>query len=59
VEKASVVATRQLSDGGKAQRVYLLLSNEILRGGYAPGDVLPGEIKPRCTACPVSPSGAR
>ncbi|VVT26816.1 GntR family transcriptional regulator [Rhizobium sp. EC-SD404] len=45
MEKVSVVATRQLSDGGKAQRVYLLLSNEILRGGYAPGDVLPGEIK--------------
>lgn len=40
-----MTAARPIAEGGKAQRVYLLLSNEILRGDYAPGQVLPGELK--------------
>lgn len=38
-------ATKGLPDGGKAQRVFLHLHQEIARGAYAPGSVLPGEQK--------------
>ncbi len=38
-------ARRQTAEGGKAQRVYLLLHDEITRGDLAPGAVLPGEIR--------------
>jgi GntR family transcriptional regulator len=38
-------ATKGLPDGGKAQRVFLHLHQEIARGVYAPGSVLPGEQK--------------
>jgi GntR family transcriptional regulator len=31
--------------GGKAHRVYLLLRDQILRGGQAPGTLLPGELR--------------
>lgn len=36
---------RQSPEGGKAQRVYLLLRDEIMRGEHAPGDSLPGELR--------------
>lgn len=35
----------QLPEGGKSRRVYLLLKEEIARGVYGVGDVLPGEQK--------------
>jgi GntR family transcriptional regulator len=36
---------RVVSEGGKAQRVYLLLRDEITRGDLPPGTVLPGEMR--------------
>ena len=36
---------RGLPEGGKARRVYLHLHEEIMRGVFAPGAVLPGEQK--------------
>lgn len=33
------------ADGGKAHSVYLLLREAILRGGHAPGTLLPGELR--------------
>ncbi|MGP9818476.1 GntR family transcriptional regulator [Salinarimonas sp. NSM] len=36
-------ASRKRPEGGKAQRVYLLLRDEILRGDLAVGSLLPGE----------------
>ncbi len=33
------------AEGGKAQRVYLLLRDEITRGDLPPGAVLPGELR--------------
>ncbi len=33
------------AEGGKAQRVYLLLRDEITRGDLVPGAVLPGELR--------------
>lgn len=36
---------RQTPEGGKAQRVYLLLRDEISRGEPAPGTALPGELR--------------
>lgn len=36
-------AEADLPEGGKARRVYLLLRDEIVRGTYADGDLLPGE----------------
>ena len=36
---------RGLPEGGKARRVYLHLHEEIMRGVYAAGAVLPGEQK--------------
>ena len=36
---------RGLPEGGKARRVYLHLHEEIMRGIYAAGAVLPGEQK--------------
>ena len=38
-------ASKGLPEGGKAQRVFLHLHQEITRGVYAPGSVLPGEQK--------------
>lgn len=38
-------AARQSPEGGKAQRVYLLLRDEILRGEHVPGASLPGELR--------------
>lgn len=38
-------AARQSPEGGKAQRVYLLLRDTITRGDLAPGSVLPGELR--------------
>ena len=35
----------QSPEGGKAQRVYLLLRDEILRGDHAAGTALPGELR--------------
>ncbi len=35
----------QSPEGGKAQRVYLLLRDEILRGDHAAGAALPGELR--------------
>lgn len=35
----------QAPDGGKAQRVYLLLRDEILNGAHLDGVALPGELK--------------
>lgn len=35
----------QTPEGGKTQRVYLLLRDEILRGDLATGAVLPGELR--------------
>ncbi|MCG6122316.1 MAG: GntR family transcriptional regulator [Microvirga sp.] len=37
--------TVQAPDGGKAQRVYLLLRDEIVNGGHAVGGALPGELR--------------
>jgi GntR family transcriptional regulator len=42
VEQAVTVLT---PDGGKAQRVYLLLRDEIVSGVHFAGDALPGELK--------------
>lgn len=42
MEQAVTVLT---PDGGKAQRVYLLLRDEIVSGAHGPGDALPGELK--------------
>lgn len=36
---------RQSPEGGKAQRVYLLLRDEILRGAHPRGATLPGELR--------------
>ncbi|MCF8484942.1 MAG: GntR family transcriptional regulator [Rhodobacteraceae bacterium] len=36
---------RTAAEGGKAQRVYLLLRDEISRGDMPPGAVLPGEMR--------------
>lgn len=36
---------RQSPEGGKAQRVYLLLRDEILRGEHVAGSALPGELR--------------
>jgi GntR family transcriptional regulator len=36
---------RQSPEGGKAQRVYLLLRDQILRGTHARGAALPGELR--------------
>lgn len=36
---------RGTAEGGKAQRVYLLLRDEITRGDLPPGAVLPGELR--------------
>lgn len=36
---------RQSPDSGKAQRVYLLLRDEILRGDHPAGSMLPGEYR--------------
>ena len=36
---------RSAAEGGKAQRVYLLLRDEITRGDMPPGAVLPGEMR--------------
>jgi len=36
---------RQSPEGSKAQRVYLLLRDEILRGARAAGTTLPGELR--------------
>ena len=33
------------AEGSKAHRVYLLLRDDILRGGHAPGTMLPGELR--------------
>lgn len=38
-------ASKGLPDGGKAQRVFLHLHQEIARGVYGAGEVLPGEQK--------------
>lgn len=38
-------SSRQSPEGGKAQRVYLLLRDEILRGAHVPGAALPGELR--------------
>jgi len=38
-------ATGQTADSGKAQRVYLLLRDEITRGEPPPGAALPGEVR--------------
>lgn len=38
-------ATILTPDGGKAQRVYLLLRDEIVSGRYPAGAALPGELK--------------
>jgi GntR family transcriptional regulator len=38
-------AAGQSPDGGKAQRVYLLLRDEILRGDHSAGTALPGELR--------------
>ncbi|MGY6634891.1 MAG: GntR family transcriptional regulator [Alkalilacustris sp.] len=37
-------AVRQVPEGGKARRAYLVLRDAILRGDHAPGDTLPGEV---------------
>ena len=37
--------TRRSPESGKAQRVYLLLRDEILRGARTPGALLPGEMR--------------
>ena len=39
----TIHAPKTLPEGGKAQRVYLSLSNEISNGVYAAGTMLPGE----------------
>lgn len=36
---------RSAVEGGKAQRVYLLLRDAILRGELSPGSALPGEVR--------------
>lgn len=41
----AVHAARVSAEGGKAQRVYLLLRDEITRGERAPGALLPGELR--------------
>lgn len=38
-----IQAGRQAPEGGKSQRVYLLLRDEILRGDHPAGGALPGE----------------
>lgn len=38
-------AARHIPEGGKAQRVYLLLRDMITRGDLAPGAALPGELR--------------
>ncbi len=38
-------SARQPVEGGKAQRVYLLLRDEILRGTHPRGTLLPGELR--------------
>lgn len=38
-------AVRQVPEGGKARRAYLLLRDAILRGDHAPGATLPGELR--------------
>ena len=42
MEQAATILT---PDGGKAQRVYLLLRDEIVSGTHAAGAALPGELK--------------
>ncbi|MFV0492678.1 MAG: GntR family transcriptional regulator [Pseudorhodobacter sp.] len=40
-----MAGVQQRAEGGKAQRVYLLLRNAILRGDHAVGQALPGELR--------------
>jgi GntR family transcriptional regulator len=43
--KFSDLSSKGLPEGGKARRVYLQLCDEIMRGTYPPGSILPGEQK--------------